>query len=72
MMYRIVINPTTSNWEVQLSGYFMFWRTLRPLQDGSEKTFTTFDEAEAFVKERGIDRVYDYSGPPIKVTLAVA
>lgn len=72
MMYRIRINPTTSNWEIEISGYFMFWRTLRPMLHDEEKTFTTFDEAETFVRERGIDRVYDYSGPPIKTTQSVA
>lgn len=72
MMYRIVLNPDSSNWDIQLSGYFMFWRTLRPSQDGHEKTFTTFSEAEAFVEERGINRVYEYGGPPIKVAAMAA
>ena len=73
MMYRIVIDPSTAMWDVQVSGYFMFWRTLRRT-DGADKgnQFASFDDAMDFVEKTGLEKVYDYSGPSPGAQPAVA
>lgn len=64
MMYRILLDTNTSKWIIQISGYFIFWKTLRRRTDNQEaEQFDNFDEAMAFVQKTGIERVYQYAGP---------
>lgn len=59
MYYRIHFDTSTAKWLIQLRR--IWWRTVR---FGNEKTqgsvagFDTYEEAEKFVAERGIDKIY--------------
>lgn len=51
-MYRIVINPKTGNWEVQLLRFFLFWCKIAQME------YQLLDTAVAEVSRIGIDRIY--------------
>lgn len=54
-MYRIVIDPDTASWIIQVQRFFLFWR-----QIGAE-TYPTYAAAKRQVETLGLDRVYrDY------------
>ena len=57
-MYRIVFNTEKCVWEIQISKFHgLYWATLK------NKKFDNLDEATAFVKQTGIDKVYrNYAG----------
>lgn len=64
MMYRIILNPTTSKWTVQISGMFLRWRTLSAGELVQE--FNSFDDARTFTEALGLDQVYSYHGPSME------
>ena len=69
MYYRIHFEPKGAFWCVQMSRWGLFWATAAdPKPTGDEPTvsfppkrFETFDAAERYTKDVGLDRVYDRS-----------
>lgn len=68
MLYRIHFEPIGGFWCIQFSRPLFGWRSLTvgvqdkensPLTNQEVVRFDTFDKAEAYVKERGIDKAYD-------------
>ena len=56
-MFRIHFNEETARWEIQFLRWGFLWS---PVHEGRERVnFLTLAEAEAFVKERGIEEMYD-------------
>lgn len=51
-MYRIVFEPTTARWLVQILSYHLFWRTVQT------EDFKVFNQAQGFVRDVGLDQVY--------------
>ena len=51
-MYRIVIDPNTASWIIQVQVFPFFWR-----QVGAE-SYPTYTGARRKVEELGLDRVY--------------
>ena len=52
-MYRIVFEPTTARWLVQILSFHLFWRTVK-----TESEFKVFQEAQTFVNDVGLANVY--------------
>jgi hypothetical protein len=66
MQYRIHFEPTGAYWCIQFLQFQLFWKKVRTLTpqkkffgSGSEiMTFPSYDEAERYVKEQGIEKIY--------------
>lgn len=70
-MYRIVINPLTGKWIIQLSSWVPFWwRTLQATDENTSATipaaFTTYANAVDYVAKRGIDQAYGRMATPLE------
>lgn len=66
MIYRIHFEPKGGSFVLQFQKFFMCWETVQKLEGkAGEKpmhvplTFDTYDAAEQYVKEKGIDKAYD-------------
>lgn len=60
-MYRLILNPKTSNWEIHLScGPFMAFSTPIKTSDGVVD-FENLTLAQEYVTAKGIDKVYGAS-----------
>ena len=64
MMYRIILNPTTSKWTIQISGMFLRWKTLCSGELTLE--FSSFADARTYTEAIGLDQVYSYHGPSME------
>lgn len=67
-MYRIIFNPKLGAWQIQLKNGLLFWAIICVPSDEpvtKEGTFSTYDEAAAFVEEKGLSKVYkDWNDRP--------
>ncbi len=65
-MYRIILDPRTSQWVIQLSIWGFFWTVLRTQISGPgtpvsiPRQFARFADAERFANEIGLSSAYDY------------
>jgi hypothetical protein len=63
MIYRIHFEPKGGHWVIQFQRLFMFWDTVQVKEEKEpvlkDLTFDTYEKAESFVVERGIDKAYD-------------
>lgn len=61
-MYRIIFNPDTAKWQVQLLSYGLFWRTIKTNPIG----FENWELASQYVSKVGLANVYrPYKGSVI-------
>ena len=57
-MYRITFDPRLGKFVVEIISFFGFiWR--RVLSEGEWRVFNTYDEACAYVKAIGLDKLYE-------------
>lgn len=69
-MYRIVFNPDTACWMVQLQQYGIFWKSINTTTDGSPGGFPDFAAAKAYVDKVGLENVYrNYNASPVRQML---
>lgn len=65
MIFRIHFEPKGGHFVIQFQKRFFGWETVQ--QRGQEPiledlTFDTYDDAEKYVKDKGIDKAYDRRG----------
>lgn len=53
-MYRIVFDPDTAKWVIQLKAFGLFWRRIKTNPLG----FENYDLAASYVENVGLDKVY--------------
>lgn len=56
-MYKIRFDTDSGKWIIQIAKAWGLWWS-RVLLDGTLVSFQTYDDAQAFVTARGIDKVY--------------
>ena len=60
MKFKLVYNPSQNGWYVYLKeSMFSGWVPISTCL-GIPQSFRAYDEVVAFIKERGIDKVYQY------------
>lgn len=63
MIYRIIFNPDTASWQVELQRLGFLWKPVMTKVNTGEpllepRRFDNYELAASFVKEKGIDKVY--------------
>ncbi len=60
MKFKIEVNPYSGDWEVSLKhGIFGKWQRVKNITQAPQH-FKTYDEVVAFIKGRGIDKIYRF------------
>ena len=52
-MYRLVFNPKSAAWNIQIQVFYVFWSTIK-----TSTELGTHDQAISYIKSIGLDKVY--------------
>lgn len=67
-MYRIVFDPRSAAWIIQLQEWGFIWRTIQAAE--KLRMFAEYDQAAAYVLQVGLDKVYrNYADSTVHVMM---